>query len=60
MKTKKFLFVVMLGVTGVITGLEIALAISHTGNHYPNRRMSDTVDIILLFIGIVIWVKYLS
>ncbi|QHJ81088.1 MAG: hypothetical protein [Caudoviricetes sp.] len=45
MKTKKFLFAVMLRVTGVITGLEIALATSPTGNHYPSRRRSDVIVI---------------
>lgn len=32
---------------------------SHTGNHYPSRRRSDTMDYLLLYVGVVIWVRYL-
>lgn len=31
----------------------------HTGNHYPIRRRSDTMDYLLLCVAVVIWVKYL-
>lgn len=32
---------------------------SHTGNRYPSRRRSDTMDYLLLCVAVVIWVKYL-
>lgn len=51
MKTKKFLFAVMLGVTGVITGLEIALATSPTGNRYRNHRRSDVIAILVAYLS---------
>lgn len=34
--------------------------LSHTGNHYPSRRRGDVMEYLLLSVGIVIWVAYLS
>lgn len=45
--------------TRPVVSMEDYVKMLPTGNHYPSRRRSDTMDYFLLCVGIVIWVKYL-